>query len=169
MKTNLLLQRILAAAVVLFMGATGVVASAAAVARAPGVQVISFRDWKNEKIQHATSKVDQETRRLEQLKAQRSKSAINAVEIVRAEQSLAQEQWNLEAAQDLTVTDYAVLYLSGCPVGTKFTEAASKMTSDEMGQLIEAYVRTSGGVLGGTLGGDAKTHPVLPQTAIQQR
>jgi hypothetical protein len=177
MKRNLLFQNILVMATVLVIGlmsAAPVSAAAALVAtRAPGVQVKSFRDWKSEKIQQATSKFDQEKRRLDLLKAQKSKPARGVDEIVRAEQLLAQEEWNLEAAQDLTVTDYAVLYLSGCPVGTKFAEAASKMTTDEMGQLIEAYVRTSGGALGGTLGGtlsgEVKAHPSLPQTAIQQR
>lgn len=177
MKRNLLFQNTLVIATVLVVGLMSAAPAAGAAAlvatRAPGVQVKSFRDWKSEKILQATSKVDQEKRRLDLLKAQKSKPAHGVDEIVRAEQLLAQEEWNLEAAQDLTVTDYAVLYLSVCPVGTKFAEAASKMTSDEMGQLIEAYVRTSVGALGGTFGGilsrDAKAPPVLPQTAIQQR
>ncbi|MBX2996277.1 MAG: hypothetical protein KF681_15735 [Bdellovibrionaceae bacterium] len=121
----------------------------------------SFREWKSEKIQASLAQVDQTTRRVQdlRLKAQ-SPAQKNALENV--EQQLSQEEWNLEIAQDLTVTDYLVLYLASQNVSGKFNEAAGKLTSDETAQVLEAYVRNMNAVPNHGQG-------LLPSAAIQNR
>lgn len=121
----------------------------------------SFREWKSEKIQASLSQVDQTTRRLQDLRF-RAQTAVQKSALENLEQQLSQEEWNLEIAQDLTVTDYLVLYLSGQNISGKFNEAAAKLTSDETAQVLEAYVRNMNAV-------PSHGQGLLPSAAIQNR
>ncbi|MFN7729789.1 MAG: hypothetical protein ACK5P7_11585 [Bdellovibrio sp.] len=119
----------------------------------------SFREWKFEKIQASLAQVDQATRKLQDL---RSRPRVPKAAVEHTEQQLAQEAWNLEIAQDLSVTDYLVLYLAQQGVVGKFNEAASKLTADETAQVLEAYVRDMIAV-------PSHGQRLLPSSAIQNR
>jgi hypothetical protein len=119
----------------------------------------SFREWKSEKIQASLAQVDQTTRKLQDLK---TRPQVSKAAVENTEQQLAQEEWNLEIAQDLSVTDYLVLYLAQQGVSGKFNEAASKLTPDETAQVLEAYVRNMNAV-------PSHGQGLLPSSAIQNR
>jgi len=120
--------------------------------------VKSFRDWKAEKVQAATQQVDRSRLAVKNLKAQGRGGA----SLENAQQELSQDEWNLEVAGDLSVTDYLALYLAQNSGGTKLTEAAGKLSADEIAQVLEAYIHSMG-----TFAADSRVN--LPIHALQGR
>lgn len=106
--------------------------NAQAAASAPAVR--SYKEWKSDKIQAALSQILVVRNQL--LKAQ---SEGNQKSRETHQKQLSQLQWNLEVANDLSVTDYFVLYLSQQSQPDRYHQAAQKLTSSEVAELMEAY------------------------------
>lgn len=102
-------------------------------------RIQSYRSWKAERIQSVLGRIG--TQRAVLVKAQTEGKKDIALQ---AERLLKQEEWNLEVAQDLSVSDYIVLYLSGQSASNKFYQAAQQMTVAETSELIEAFARETG-------------------------
>lgn len=115
------------------------------VAASEANSVKTFRDWKQEKIQLINQRMSQSKIQLEALKGRKMAetkagrtSSYDGL-IQHYEKEIGQEQWNLEVAQDLSVTEYIALYLSGHTSKTRFQEAATHLNASEVAELIEAY------------------------------
>lgn len=102
-------------------------------------KIQSYRAWKSERIQSVLGRIG--IQRANLVKAQTDGKSDMALQ---AERLLRQEEWNLEVAQDLSVSDYIVLYLSGQSAQNKFYQAAQQMTVAETSELIEAFARETG-------------------------
>jgi hypothetical protein len=98
----------------------------------------SFTDWKNEKIQTARVRLLRVNAELADFLRRdahsRSRSALQA--------QIVQEQWNVEVAQDLSITDYLVLYLSAQHGPSKYREAAAKLSAEDTAKILEAYLKS---------------------------
>ena len=95
----------------------------------------SFREWKSSKVQGVLARVVS-------LKAQ-SQGAKTHVEKQQFAKMLAQESWNLEITNDLSVNDYFVLYLAPLErAPNRFKEAAARLTQAEMVELMASYSRS---------------------------
>lgn len=115
-------------------------------ALAMGSIVKSYREWKEEKIRVAALQVEQTRGHLRVLKARAQGSPNLSSAVQNLEQQVAQEEWNLEVARDLAVTDYLVLYLAQQGQPGKLIEAAGKLSAEETAQVLEAYIRSMGAV-----------------------
>lgn len=103
-----------------------------AVATAPqnSPEILSFQQWKQEKVKEAGLRLE-EAKRLGDSPAQAGNH----------EDSLAfQAQWALETAQELEVTDYLVLYLSQFLGSKKLEEAAAQLSRTEVATVLERYI-----------------------------
>lgn len=96
-----------------------------------------YQEWKMEKIQISNSQMAVLKVQIARAQAEGNKKNLEALE-----KQLDQSKWNLEVIQDLSVTDYFVLYLSQLPQSEKFQQAASKMSTKEVALLMEAYANT---------------------------
>lgn len=96
--------------------------------------VKSYKDWKGDKIQTALNQIL--LTRNQALKAQTEGNLKLRDSLQR---QMSQLQWNLEVANDLSVTDYFVLYLSQQSQADRFYLAAQKLTASEVAELMEAY------------------------------
>ena len=123
--------------------------------------VLGFRDWKLKQIEEAKISLDVAKIDLRVAKKASPPEAPLAVSAaspkVNAAQKdslkpkglrnlsrgdrLSQARVNLEIAQELTVNDYFVLYLSRIQNQDIFLEAAKKMSPEEMAELMRAYQR----------------------------
>lgn len=108
----------------------------AVVAEAPKSHLKSFADWKNEKITQSQEQV-----RGLQSQLAAAKHAGLAAEATSLQVALSEAVWNADVAADLSVTDYAVLYLAGQPGAAKLHEAASKLSTEDTTKLLEAYLQ----------------------------
>lgn len=113
---------------------------------AQGNTVKSYKEWKSEKVQIAIKKVtitkaQIEYRKLNKQFLQKDEPAhIKDPETNRLEAQLKNDLYSLEVAQELSVTDYFAIYLTKQDnKSDAYKEAAEKMTSDEVGQLVKAY------------------------------
>jgi hypothetical protein len=102
-------------------------------------RILSYRGWKSERIQSILVRIGQQRAHLAKAQIEGKKDMA-----LQAERLLKQEEWNLEVAQDLSVSDYIVLYLSGQSAANKFYQAAQQMTVAETSELIEAFARETG-------------------------
>lgn len=95
----------------------------------------SFKEWKSAKVQPVLARVVS----LKAL-AQASKTAYDKQRVLKL---LAQESWNLEITNDLSVNDYFVLYLAPMEnAPNRFKEAAARLNQSEMVELMESYSRS---------------------------
>jgi hypothetical protein len=107
--------------------------------RTVAIEVKSFKEWKAEKTERVSERLNVLK---EQLKTTRQQSKEElAKSLVK---DVAQEEWNLEVAKDLSVAQYFELYLSRHPSEKRFQEAAGKMTVIEVAELMEAYAKAIG-------------------------
>lgn len=104
-------------------------------AEAPAIK--SFKEWKSEKINLALQQTLAMRNTILKSKALGTTKNTSALE-----KQLSQLNWNLEVAQDLSVTDYFVLYLSLQPQKDRFKMAASKLTTLEVADLMQAYAQS---------------------------
>ncbi len=107
-------------------------------------QLKSFKDWKSDKVRMATQQAEQTRSQVLAMKIEGAKTPAMRMAQHSLEQQFAQEQWNVEVASDLSVTDYLALYLAQHASSRKLAEAAGKLTPDEMAQVLEAYIRSMG-------------------------
>lgn len=106
---------------------------------APVPAIKGFYEWKNEKIQAAGNQISLTRVQIQKAQVENNKKTAEGLE-----KQLDQLKWNMEVAQDLSVTDYFVLYLSQQTQSDRFTQAAARMTTKEVAELMQAYANTLG-------------------------
>ena len=118
--------------------------------------VKGYQEWKNEKVQYAQSQADLVRTQLLKAKLDSNRKLTDNLE-----KQIVQLNWNVDVAKDLSVTDYFVLYLSQQTATDRFHQAAQKMSTKEVTELMEAYANTLD-----TSPSDSIVQPVTPQAAI---
>ncbi len=98
-----------------------------------------YHEWKSEKIQNTLNQISTLKAQITKAQADSNKKQIEAFE-----NQLDQLKWNLEVSEDLSVTDYFVLYLSQQTANDRFQQAAQKISTKEVAELMEAYSNTLG-------------------------
>ena len=98
-----------------------------------------FHDWKIDKIQIAQAQTNVARNLLLKAKSEGLKSNIDTLD-----REINQLQWNLDITKDLSVADYVVLYLSHLNQGDRFQQAAAKLGTPEVAELMEAYANSLG-------------------------
>lgn len=123
-------------------------AASAGLSAQAGENVLGFQAWKTSRIDEAKQVVDRfngpdRDDDSSQKRPSKSKSANNRHQTQsknsRTDQKLQQAQINLEIAQEFTVNDYFVLYLSQFKQKEAFVEAARKLSHDEAAELMMSY------------------------------
>ena len=145
---------------VFFMQAFARVVNAA---QAPCIQ--SFKEWKAEKINEIMNQAVTMKNMVLKIKATGPVKNLPPLE-----RQLSQLNWNLEVAQDLSVTDYFILYLSQQPQADRFKLAAQKLTATEVADLMAAYAQSlnsapASGLESGSPGNLASQALVAPEGA----
>lgn len=133
--------------------------SMTAFAMKAGAEVKSYREWKTERVQLAQADVMNLRAQIDLKKASRAmaqgtdpnlsnKAAIEAVSstdmgVEKLERRLREEQYDLEVAKDLSVTDYFVGYLTKVQdKKAAFNEVAGKLSPEEVAELMTAYANS---------------------------
>lgn len=99
--------------------------------------ILSFKEWKAEKINTAV----QQTVNMRNLILKTKASGLSK-NLPPLEKQLTQLNWNLDVAQDLSITDYFVLYLSQQAQKDRFKIAASKLSTAEIADLMQEYAQS---------------------------
>lgn len=124
-----------------------------------GLGVMGFQAWKASRIEEAKAQIDRITGEMGADRAQGDRAPGEKLPVVkgadgkalakdrlqkapRIDQRLQQAQLNLEIAQELSVNDYFVLYLSRFKERAAFQEAARKLSVDEAADLMIAYQKS---------------------------
>ncbi len=124
-----------------------------------GAEVKSYREWKMERVQTAQGKITSLKMQIESKKNPRqiatgvdpnlaNNSTLEAgtsadISVEKLERQLRMEQYDLEVAKDLSVTDYFVGYLTKVQdKKSAFNEVAGKLTPDEVAELMTAYANS---------------------------
>ncbi|MES2963194.1 MAG: hypothetical protein V4760_04830 [Bdellovibrionota bacterium] len=124
-----------------------------------GLGVMGFQAWKASRVEEAKTQIDriQGEAGVDKVTGERAPGEKNPVvkgaetkslakdrlqKSPRIDQRLQQAQLNLEIAQELSVNDYFVLYLSPFKDRSAFQEAARKLSVDETADLMLAYQRS---------------------------
>jgi hypothetical protein len=110
------------------------------------VSVKGFKEWKNEKVQSAIKKVTITKAQIEYKKLnkqifKKTEAGLGKdIDIEKLESQLKSDLFALDAAQQLGVQDYFAIYLTKLENKNEaFKEAAQKMNSDEVAELINAF------------------------------
>lgn len=121
--------------------------------------VKSYREWKVERIQIAQSKVTSLKTQIDSKKGLRNVSSGTdpnlaknpnleagtsaGLSVEKLERQLRMEQYDLEMARDLSVTDYFVGYLTKVQnKKSAFNEVAGKLSPEEVAELMNAYANS---------------------------
>lgn len=124
-----------------------------------GAQVKSYREWKSEQVVLAEGKVSTLRAQISVKKTGRAvalgtdpnmanKAALEAVSsqdksVEKLERQLREEQYDLEVARDLSVTDYFAGYLTKVQdKKSAFNEVAGKLSAEEVAELMTAYANS---------------------------
>lgn len=124
-----------------------------------GADVKSYREWKTERVQLAQGKVLSLKAEIDSKKGvrvaalgvdpnlvQKTKTEAIASQdlyLDKLERQLRVEQYDLEVAKDLSVTDYFVGYLTKVQnKKSAFNEVAGKLTAEEVAELMNAYANS---------------------------
>jgi hypothetical protein len=124
-----------------------------------GLGVMGFQAWKSSRVEEAKVQIDRLQSELGADRTQGDRAPGEKIPVVngpgakslakdrlqkstRADQRLQQAQLNLEIAQELSVNDYFVIYLSRFKERAAFQEAARKLSVDEAADLMMAYQRS---------------------------
>lgn len=122
-------------------------------------EVKSYREWKNDKVQQAQTKIAALKAQIDLKKSGRSlaqntdpnlikKSSLEAVSsqdmsVEKLERQLQEQQYSFEVANDLSVTDYFVGYLTRVnDKKSAFNEVATKLSAEEVAELMNAYANS---------------------------
>ena len=116
------------------------------------LSVLGFQSWKTSRVDEAktalaaaekasgagsgSASLKNADKKSDLLRSERFQSANKNN---RSDQKIQQAHTNLEIAQELTVNDYFVLYLSQFKQKEAFLEAAKKLNPDEAADLMMAY------------------------------
>src|SRR4051812_36585479 len=101
------------------------------------VAIRGFQEWKSDKVQAAFHQMLTVKSQIQRANSDNNRRALTGLY-----KQLDQIKWNIEASKDLSVTDYFVIYLSQQANPDKFQQAAAKMSTSEVAQLMEAYSNT---------------------------
>lgn len=134
----------------LILSLTLLMAIGAQAASKSDLNVLGFQAWKTSRIEDAKNAVDRLSDQEKEAATPTPKSARknkhevgNRLQVAskngRNDQRLQQAQINLEMAQELTVNDYFVLYLSQFKQKEAFIEAAKKLSAEESADLMMSY------------------------------
>lgn len=146
-------------------GASGPLVSSAHKIERPGISESeiesalkpkSFREWKNERIQASKSRVDSLKSKVESLKsAAKTEAGLGKeLQIDKLVSQLDQAQFSLDLAQELSVTDYFVGYLTKMDDRkAAISSVAGKLTPEEVAELMNAYANSFFGSQGGAAAG----------------
>lgn len=131
-------------------------------------QVLSFKEWKDSRVQTSAKKVNKlrlqvggkrAVRRLTtqdpnlQMKSKLEAASTADGNAENLESELKNEIYNLEMAHDLSVTDYFVGYLTKVPNRqAAFNEVAAKLSPEEISELMGAYANS---IIGKSIANDA--------------
>lgn len=124
-----------------------------------GAEVKSYREWKMDKVQLAQGKVVSIKTQIDLKKVNRiaapsvdpnmaQKMSLEAassqdMSVEKLERRLREEQYSLEVAKDLSVTDYFVGYLTKVQdKKAAFHEVAGKLSPEEVAELMTAYANS---------------------------
>lgn len=114
-----------------------------------GVGVKSYREWKTEKVTQASLRVNSVKAQLDKKTdpnlAMRTKTQLEGKNPAteKLERTLRVEQYDLELARDLSVTDYFVGYLTKVQdKKAAFQEVAGKLSPEEVAELMTAYANS---------------------------
>jgi hypothetical protein len=107
------------------------------VATSAHAEVLSFKAWKTARIEEAKSTLTQTLKGDASTQAQ--VNTVSSSAKAHPNERLSQAQMNVEIAQELTIQDYFIIYLSQFKSQTAFQEAAKKLSAEEMGELLVAY------------------------------
>lgn len=124
-----------------------------------GAEVKSYREWKAEQVAHAEKTVITLKAQINAKKMVRAAApgmdpnltlrpsveavALNDRSVEKLERQLREEQYDLELAKDLSVTDYFVGYLTKLQnKKSAFSEVAGKLTAEEVAELMNAYANS---------------------------
>lgn len=117
--------------------------------------VKSYKEWKNEKVQSAIKKVTITKAQIEYKKLnkqifQKTEAGLGKdIDMEKLENQLKSDLFSLDAAQMLSVQDYFAIYLTKLENKNEaFKEAAQKMNSDEVAELINAFAESMVGSQG---------------------
>ncbi len=118
----------------------------------------SYREWKSEMVSSAQMKVTSLKTQIETKKSNRRaagmdpnlarKNGLEAVasqdiSVEKMEKQLREEQYDLDVAKDLSVTDYFAGYLTKVPdKKAAFKEVAGKLSPEEVAELMNAYANS---------------------------
>lgn len=105
-------------------------------------QIQSFKTWKAEKIQTASKQLNLTRSSVQALRLKLTAAELAKNSTLKSLESQAnQQEWNLEVARDLSVADYLMLYLANKKEGARYQRAASHLSTQEIAEVLEAYVR----------------------------
>ena len=104
------------------------------------VSVVSFQAWKTSRIEETRTALE----KLQQAEKTTPGKKLAAVvpKNLKSDPKFQQAQLNLEIAQELTVNDYFILYLSQFNQREAFVEAARKLSPEESADLMMSYQKT---------------------------
>lgn len=112
----------------------------------PLVTVKGYKEWKNEKVQSAIKKVTITRAQIDYKKLnkqifQKTEAGLGKdIEIEKLEAQLKNDLFSLEIVQQLGVQDYFAIYLTKLEnKNDAYKEAAQKMNSEEITELINAF------------------------------
>ena len=127
-------------------------------AASAAAKVKSYREWKHELVVDAQSKVAQVKAKIDAKKSSRTinpgsdpnlvrpmtlEATVREIPIEKLEKEMREEQYDLDVANDLSVTDYFVGYLTKVPnKKAAFKEVAGKLSPDEVAELMTAYANS---------------------------
>jgi hypothetical protein len=101
--------------------------------------VKSYREWKAQRVQVASSQIG-----ILKVRLAAAQMMVQKGQAENLKKEMDQEQWNLDVAKDLSVTDYFVLYLSQIPDTDRFKQAAARMNVTEIEEMMKAYSEAVG-------------------------
>lgn len=124
--------------------------------------VKSYREWKSEQIQHVKVRIGSAKTLLRGRKSDPNLKRTAGLEgrdqeTLRLENQLRNQEMELQYAQELTVSDYFAGYLA--KMGdrkTAYKQVASKLSPDEVAELMNAYANSVFGTQSGTLPASAQ-------------
>jgi hypothetical protein len=130
-----------------------------------GADVKSYKEWKTERVTGTQTRINIIRNQIENRKAVRNALASQGTDpnlkngrgtleaastgdytVEKLERQLKVEQYNLELAQDLSVTDYFAGYLTKVQnKKSAFNEVAGKLSPEEVAELMNAYANAAFG------------------------
>jgi hypothetical protein len=138
--------------------------------------VKSYREWKTDRVQWAQNKVSTLKAQIEikkhqvrigalgvdpnlEIKQQTEAGTSNSMAVEKLEKQLTTEQYDLDLANDLSVTDYFVGYLIKVQdKKSAFNEVAGRLSPEEVAELMAAYANV-------VFGPQAPTEAAAPTAA----